>query len=75
MDNAPNDATSFQAEECLMMLVVERCAAHVHDMGDSTLSPFLFNDGTEALDSGVSIQADWAGAVGDGMSIREDEGG
>ena len=71
--DGPDDATGLEIEGSPGSFVVECDSADKHDGADEAVGLFLLEGGAEAVQSGVSVQAEGAGVIGDGVPVRVDQ--
>ena len=69
----PDDTTGLQVEGSPGLFVVECGSADKRDGEDGAVGLFLLEGGTEAVQAGVTVQAEGAGVVGDGVPVRVDQ--
>ena len=71
--DGPDDATGHQVEGRPGSFVVECGSADKHDGADGAVGLFLLEGGAEAVQAGVTAQAEGAGVVGDSVPVRVDQ--
>ena len=71
--DGPDDATGLQVEGSPGSLVVEGGSADEHAGADGAVGLFLLEGSAEAAQAGVTVQAEGAGVVGDGVRVRVDQ--
>ena len=68
-----DDATGLEIEENPGSFVVECSSADKQDEADGAVGLFLLAGGAEAVQASVTVQAEGAGVVGDGVSVWVDQ--
>ena len=71
--DGPDDATDLQVEGRPRSFVVVCGSADKHDGADGAAGLFLLEGGAEAVQAGVTAQAEGAGVVGDSVPVRVDQ--